>query len=1282
VRPHSERPPDDDRDAGGARAGAPPRAIGPFRIERVLGRGGAGVVYEAHDTRDDTVVALKTIGADASDLGEHVYRLKNEFRALADLQHPNLVRFGELSCEDGQWMFTMELVRGCDFLEYVRPTHESPPARAAPTGPDHPTLIEPLVAPSGVQERAPADVPRRAPPTLDELRLRSALAQLVAALSAVHAAGRVHRDVKPSNVLVTGDGRVVVLDFGLVTALVGRAGGAGGASDAMAGTPAYMAPEQTQDAPVGPAADWYAVGVMLFAALSGSLPFEGATHEILEAKLTRDAPSVLELAPDAPADLAALCMDLLRMFPEHRPELDEIRARLGLAHDSANLVAAEEVPFVGRDAELRALVAAFEDVARGRPRVIVLEGEPGIGKSALAQAFLGALGDRALVFGGRCYEQESMPFKGVDAIVDALSQHLLDRDDPEPILRGGVRYLATVFPVLNRVPLVAAATANARKIDNLSALREQAFGELERLLARLAGAARVVLFLDDLQWADRDSVALLGRILGSGAAPMLFLATLRSGAELHADALGFLAGAERLALGGLSESESRVLCEKLPGGPSSAEERAAMAREAGGHPLFLGELLRSSHRAPPDREERARLQDVLWTRIQARDPLERRFLDVLALAGAPTPYQAVADAAGIDLGECQTRLGTLRAAQLVRVTRRGDERLVEPYHDRVRESVLLHAPGGDARAADHLRLGRALLARTAQGTLAARIFGIVQHLNAGRAVVDARAERVRIAELNLVATCEAHLTTAYGRARDHARAGIDLLGDAGWTDAYATMRDLWVERVRAEFLAGDATTARASLEAARARVVSPADRTDLAIAWIELETSSGHFERAIAAGRERLGELRMAPPARVTTVTLLAQYLATRRGERGRSTADLIALPPLRDEARASAMRVLMAIAPAAFWVDPNLVGWISLKLADMSMRHGVCDASSFGFAGYGLVLAGAFGKYQEAAAFGRLALALNERFGDEALAARLLQINGEFLAGWLQPFAEARRLLSDSFARASQEGETAYEAFAACSLSHVSMLEATDLARAQATSEWARDVCVRRHDWNMAGSVEAHARYAATLRGKRAVHVGPGRDGAIDAEFRELAGEPGEAPGAYYAFWSCNAWLAYLFGEPARAQALVEAARPLAQANFGNPGTVDLCFLEALVGAAAHDAAPWLKRMGLRRAVARRVQKLRGWAQGCAANFEPHYLIARAELARIDGDAGAAGWFERAVASARANEAGLREGIALELASASAAKSGDPAAAHLRAEAADAYRRVGATAKADAALG
>jgi serine/threonine protein kinase len=151
---------------------------------------------------------------------------------------------------------------------------------------------------------------------VDEGRLRSALAQLVSALVAVHAAGRVHRDVKPANILVTAEGRVVLLDFGLATALAQTSS----EIDDVVGTPAYMAPEQAEGGAVGSEVDWYAVGVVLFAALTGSLPFDGSTADIIAMKMTFEAPAPHQRTPGVPPDLDALCVELLRRAP-----LDERR---------------------------------------------------------------------------------------------------------------------------------------------------------------------------------------------------------------------------------------------------------------------------------------------------------------------------------------------------------------------------------------------------------------------------------------------------------------------------------------------------------------------------------------------------------------------------------------------------------------------------------------------------------------------------------------------------------------------------------------------------------------------------------------------------------------------------------------------------------------------------------------------------------------------------------------------------------------------------------------------
>ena len=315
-----------------------------------LGSGGMGVVYRAHDRRRGADVALKTMRRVD---GASLYRFKQEFRALLDVTHPNLVSLYELVSDGRNWFITMELIDGVDFLRYVRS------ARPAPGDPDQSTLAsdgpapiigsDPLSAtvtkrgeteeatrttlsPTGwLDPRPTTNLPPRAAtglPPEGRRRLRDALRQLAEGIAALHAAGKLHRDIKPSNVLVTRTGRVVLMDFGLATEQ-DREGIARSAEGQVVGTVAYMAPEQAAGLPLSAASDWYSVGVMLYQALTGRLPFLGGSLAILGDKQNYEPPPPRELVPDVPGDLNALCVELLRRDPRARPSGREVLRRLG-----------------------------------------------------------------------------------------------------------------------------------------------------------------------------------------------------------------------------------------------------------------------------------------------------------------------------------------------------------------------------------------------------------------------------------------------------------------------------------------------------------------------------------------------------------------------------------------------------------------------------------------------------------------------------------------------------------------------------------------------------------------------------------------------------------------------------------------------------------------------------------------------------------------------------------------------------------------------------------------
>ena len=313
-----------------------PRVEG-YDIKRVLGSGGMGTVYRALDRKRGRFVALKAMnraGAVA------LIRFKHEFRSLLDVVHPNLVTLYELICDGGNWFLTMELLDGVDFLRHVRTEGATNSVRQSSrierVDNAAPTRTEVIPAREGQQPRpsqanviASEVTPAGHAPALSQFsRLRAALRQLAEGIEWLHSAGKLHRDIKPSNVIVTREGRVVLLDFGLA-AEQDQDGQHLSTEEHLVGTAAYMAPEQASSRPVSPASDWYSVGVMLFEALTGRLPFLGGTLKVLMDKQRFDPPQPVELVPVVPEDLNALCVELLKRQPEDRPSGREILRRLG-----------------------------------------------------------------------------------------------------------------------------------------------------------------------------------------------------------------------------------------------------------------------------------------------------------------------------------------------------------------------------------------------------------------------------------------------------------------------------------------------------------------------------------------------------------------------------------------------------------------------------------------------------------------------------------------------------------------------------------------------------------------------------------------------------------------------------------------------------------------------------------------------------------------------------------------------------------------------------------------
>ena len=641
-----------------------------FHIRRQIGTGSFGVVYEAFDSQRNRTVALKTLTRANAD---SVARFKREFRSLADLRHPNLAAMYELIADADEWTLSMELVHGNDLLEHL-------------------SFAE---IQSSFLEQAHADVPfdpdariaiRRRPVEAGKLsavylgHVHDTFRQLAEGLAFLHAHGVVHRDVKPTNVLITPEGRVVLLDFGLA---IDAASDPALEAGIVAGTPGYMSPEQIAMARATPASDWYSCGVMLYQALTGRMPFLATNpSDMLDAQLRATPVPMASVMPGLPEELCSIVDRCLDRDPLLRPAASEILEFFGSSLVQARGDArahARPAELIGRGRELQALTRHVRARMNEGSGVVLLHGSPGIGKSVVADQLLDEVRAKtnALILGGRCYGWESLPFPAIDAIVDSVAR--ATRAEPSPAIDRVLSHsvaMTRLFPTLD-FPSVSAMDDVTLILPPTPALAmARAAHELHALLAALAGDRPIVLFLDDAQWGDYQSAEIFLRLLGAQGPPIVLVLAYRTEDWQTSLLLQAIRGSSIPCAEVELEKLSPSLMEKIvrrerPGAPRSFREVAV--READGNPGLLEKILRDG----------PLLGEAVTSRLGELSASARRVFRLLREANGPVTEDVVERR--LELFESDEPLRTLTRERLIRLRRTGDLLELDVYHPRMRE---------------------------------------------------------------------------------------------------------------------------------------------------------------------------------------------------------------------------------------------------------------------------------------------------------------------------------------------------------------------------------------------------------------------------------------------------------------------------------------------------------------------------------------------------------------------------------------------------------------------
>jgi len=668
-----------------------------YRIDAVLGEGGMGVVYQAHDTLLDRSVAIKMLSPHL--LGdEGLRRLLREAQAAAKLTHPHVVAVYDVLEDAGTAAIVMEHVEGRTLRELM------------------PVPLE---------------------------RLTVLTDQLLDALGYAHGRGIVHRDIKPENVLVTEDGAVKVTDFGLA-----RSEGRSRLTQAgmVVGTVAYMAPEQALGGAIDGRTDLYAVGCVLYEVVTGHRPFDSEDPISVISQHLNVPPVVPRWhSPELPPDWEGFILKLMAKDPAERygsvsearralqglrpPTGDESEPAAGEAPAVAALLSTvRRGRLIARDAELRELKGYVDLAISGQGQMVLLAGEPGIGKTRLSrEALVYARLRGARVLSGACYEQEAtvayLPF------AEALRGYVRSRppaDLREEIGETGSELVKILPELTELIPGVRASPPLEPAQERL-----RLFDGIIDLLVRLSRAAPLVLFLDDLHWADGTSLQLLRHLARRLRAERILLLGTYRDVELDREhPLGDVLremNRERLYQRMLLRRLDREGVRALIGAMFSVEQQVSdeftdlIYRETEGNPFFLEEVLkhlvetgamyreegRWGRKTVSEIEVPQSVKEVIGRRLeQVSDPC-RQTLTLAAVIGRRFDFDVLVRTAD---GEEDRTLDALEEAirsQLLREEKVGSAVLYDFAHALIRET-LYDGLSLRRRMRLHQRVGEAL----------------------------------------------------------------------------------------------------------------------------------------------------------------------------------------------------------------------------------------------------------------------------------------------------------------------------------------------------------------------------------------------------------------------------------------------------------------------------------------------------------------------------------------------------------------------------------------------
>lgn len=1151
-------------------------------------------------------------------------------------------------------------------------------------------------------------------------------------LGLIHTNNIIHLAITPENILVNERKNTVkITNFGISAALT-HANDEIYNPQVVEKVLSYMSPEQTgrMNRAVDYRSDMYSLGITFYEMLTGEVPFKSNDPmELIHSHIARQPVPPHEINPSIPQVISHIIMKLLMKTPEMRyqncfglfSDLDECLNQLNNSHlirefplASRDISIKFNIPqvLVGREEELKILMSTFEISSMGLSTMMLVLGQPGIGKSALINELQRPLVAKKGYYISGKFDQfrKDVPFSSIIQAFQGLIKQLLSESD-DRITNWRERLLATLGPngkvITDVIPNLEFIIGKQPDVESLGPeeSKNRFNSVFQNFISVFASADHpMTLFLDDLQWADMASLKFINTVMTSSAIKFLYLiGAYRDNEVSPHHPLSITLGEIRkkginisnISLNPLSISDVNTMIMNVLrcSEKESLNLSELIHKKTGGNPIFTNQFLKNLYDAriieldpktgwiwDMDKIRRMSFTDNVVAFMAGKiSDLPVKTLDILkvcACIGNRFDLETLAIVFEKNIEDMLEDMTTAIQEGLVNF----DGTMYKFHHDRIQEAAYTLIPGNE-KAKLHYLIGKNVRDTTSEHELDDKIFYIVDQLNRGIYLVPEGIERIQLAELNLKAAKKAKNSTVYASALNYSHIGIGLLPDNAWEKCYSLSYDLYNEILENNYLTGEYNNAETTFDLIVRNAKTNLEKANVHSQMIILKNSTGDYESALAIGFSGMAMIGMKLPRKVSDLRLGLELVKLRLRMGNKKIEDLVDMPLMQDNELLAYANLCIHTGSVAYFIDVNLFSFIVSRGLNIIIKNGNFEFSPFAYSAMGSILDGGLGLYNQGYRFGLTSLKLYNKMGGIKSKSKILHLFVYFILHWKEHARKGLDYQREAYKAGRQAGDLLYCGYNINVLAMHRIILGDNLDEILEEYVPYKEFQMKARDPFTPRNYKENMQMILCLKGQTLATGSLNGEGFDEDEQLAFYIADGNMLGHVYTLTALLK-VRYLFGGYRDCVDIHLKLHKLIMKKvaIGTLHVPEFYFYDSLLMTALYDNADFGEKIKIRIRLKLNQMKMKTWARHCPENFEHKYLLVEAEMARIKGrHKKAVDLYNAAIKSARENRYTQNEALANELAARLMMNlNRREAARSYMKEAHYGYIRWGATAKAD----